>query len=138
MLLNVSYKNNKIAREINDAVGEPFSWKQRFKMRGIGSSKLIITESSEEIYNLLNLDGYREQCNIEMRPKGIILGFRSLLESYALIIPYNKLVINKDDAQSYTIYKGAQFVKIEAKARNKATHKFIKKVKAAKAAFCIK
>ena len=102
-------------------------------MRGIGSSKLIITQASIEIENLLNLDSNRNQCNIEMRPKGIIVGFRSLLESYALIIPYYKLTLYKGKAEEYSIYKDTYFIKIEAKPKDKATHSFMAKVLAAKA-----
>ena len=132
MLLNVSYKNAKITHQIDDTVGEAYSLKERLRLRGIGSSKLIITDASGDIAKLLNLDSNRNQCNIEIRPNGIIVGFRSLLESYALVIPFYKLVIYKGDAEVYSIYKDHQFIKFEAKAKDKATHRFIKKLLAAK------
>lgn len=133
MIYNVSYNNKKISDAITQLVGPPFSLKERWNKRGIGSSKLIITETSEQISNLLNLDSNRNQCNIEMRPQGIIVGFRSLLESYAIAIPYHKLVIYKGEAETYSIYMDSYLIKIEAKAKDKATHKFIKKVMDAKA-----
>lgn len=132
MLHNVSYKNNKISQIIDEEVGEPYSLKERLRLRGIGSSKLIIVDASPEIAKLLNLDNNRNQCNIEIRPDGIILGFRSLLESFAFVIPFYKLVIYKGEAESYSIYRDHQFVKIEAKPTDKATHNFIKKILAAK------
>jgi hypothetical protein len=132
MILNVSYKNSKIARQIDEAVGEQYTWKERLRLKGIGSSKLIITDASGAIAKLLNLDSNRNQCNIEIRPDGIIVGFRSLLESYAFVIPFYKLVLYKGDAELYSIYKDNQFIKIEAKPRDKATHNFIKKILAAK------
>ena len=95
MLLNVSYNNKQISRKIDAEVGKPFSLKERIKLGGIGSSKLIITETSVQIHNLLILDNNRNQCNIEMRPNGILVGFRSLLESYVLVIPYYKLSLYK-------------------------------------------
>ncbi|PVW13394.1 hypothetical protein [Marixanthomonas spongiae] len=131
MLLNVSYNNKQIIRKIDAEVGKPFSLKERFKMRGIGSSKLIITETSVQIHNLLILDNNRNQCNIEMRPKGIIVGFRSLLESYALVIPYYKLSLYKGKADEYSIYRDNYFIKVEAK--DKATHRFMNKILTAKA-----
>jgi len=134
MLLNVSYNNKKISRQIDEAVGKPFPLAERIKMRGIGSTKLIITDMSIQIYNLMILDSNRNQCNIEMRPKGIIVGFRSLLESYALVIPYYKLVLYKGKAEEYSIYRDDYFVKIEARKKDKSIHKFIQKVMAAKAA----
>ncbi|HEA28940.1 MAG TPA: hypothetical protein ENH91_02925 [Leeuwenhoekiella sp.] len=128
MLLNVSYNNPKVKKKIDEEVGKPFTLKERFKMGGIGSSKLFITSASIKIYNLLILDSYINTCNIEMRPNGIILGFRSLLESYALIIPYYKLSLYKGKAEEYSIYRDDYFVKIRALAKDKSTHKFIKKV----------
>ena len=47
-----------------------------------------------------------------MRPNGIIIGFRSLLESYGLIIPYWKLKIYKGKAEEYSLYCDKHFIKI--------------------------
>ena len=133
MLLNVSYNNPEIKRKINAEVGTPFTLRERIKMGGIGSSKLFITSTSVEINNLLILDSYINTCNIEMRPKGILVGFRSLLESYALVIPYYKLSLYKGKAEEYSIYRDQYFIKIRAKAKDKSTHRFIKKVMGYKA-----
>ena len=61
-----------------------------------------------------------------MRPKGIILGFRSLLESYALVIPFYKLTIYKGDLAIYSVYRDHYFVKVLADT--KAVQKFFKKL----------
>ena len=79
MLLNVSYSDKNITKKIDEAVGKPFPIRERFAMGGIGSPKLHITECSIDIYNLLILDNNLNTCNIEIRPKGIIVRFRSLL-----------------------------------------------------------
>ena len=102
MLRNVSYKNEKQELEINELVGKPFGLFERIKEGGVGSGKLLITKADKDIENLLILDHNLNYCNIEMRPNGIIVYFRVLLETYALIIPYYKLVIFKVDAQEYT------------------------------------
>ncbi|PKA97323.1 hypothetical protein B0O79_0977 [Flavobacteriaceae bacterium MAR_2009_75] len=126
MLFNVSYSNKEITRKIDEAVGKPFMLKIRWAMGGIGSPRLFITETSLEISNLLILDNNRNQCNIEMRPKGIIVRFRSLLETYALVIPYYKLNIYKGDLGIYSIYRDHYFIKV--KADTKAIQKFFKKL----------
>ncbi|SHJ80438.1 hypothetical protein [Maribacter aquivivus] len=131
MLTNVSYKNKEITRKIDDQVGKPFTLKERWAMGGIGSPKLIITNTSVEIRNLLILDNNRDVCNIEMRPKGIIVGFRSLLESYVLVIPYYKLSMYKGEASVYSIYRDNHFIKVESDT--KAVQKFFKKILAYKA-----
>ena len=95
MLVNVSYNNRDLTKKIDKEVGKPFTLKERWAMNGIGSPKLFITETSMEIGNLLLLDNNLKCCNVEMRPKGIIVRFRSLLDTYALVIPYYKLTIYK-------------------------------------------
>lgn len=130
MLLNVSYNNKEVKNKIDLEVGKAFSLKERLAMGGIGSPKMSITASSVEINNLLILDNNINYCNIEIRPEGIIIGFRSLLESYALIIPFYKLSLYKGTATEYTIYRDQYFIKIKA---DNAAHKFMKKLLAFKA-----
>ena len=131
MLLNVSYNEQDIKEKIETAVGKPFSLRERWAKGGIGSSKLVITQTSIDIHNLLILDNNRNTCNIELRPRGVILRFRSLLETYALVIPYYKLTLYKGKAQEYSIYKDKQFIKVEADT--KETFKFFSKLSAEKA-----
>lgn len=131
MLLNVSYNNKDITQQINTEVGPPFTLKERLKMGGIGSPKLVITKSSNAIRHLLILDNNRDTCNIELRPKGIILRFRSLLETYALIIPYYKLVVYKGDIGKYTVFRDEHSIQVWADT--KAVQKFFQRLLAFKA-----
>lgn len=126
MLKNVSYNNSKIKSEINDVLGNPFTIFERIKLRGVGSPKYIISQTDSIITNLLHLDNNTNQCNIELRPKGIIVSFRSLLETYALIIPFYKLKLFKGQSNVYSIYIDEYFIKILAKKKNE--HEFIKKI----------
>ena len=131
MLLNVSYNDNTIREKIDAEVGKPFSLKERWSMGGIGSSKLFITHTSLNIHNLLVLDQNLNTCNVELRPQGIIVRFRSLLETYALVIPFYKLKIYKGKAKEYSIYKDESLIKILADS--KAIHKFFSKINTLKA-----
>lgn len=126
MLKNISYNDSKIEQAIWDEVGKPFPLFKRVKLGGIGSPKLNITSCSKELHNLLILDHNTNTCNIELRPEGIIVRFRSLLETYALIIPYYKLVVFKGKSQEYSIHKDHFVIKI--KADNKNIHSFFKKI----------
>jgi len=126
MLLNLSYTNSEITRKVDSEVGKPFKLKERWAMGGIGSPKLFITETSIEIRNLLILDNNIDCCNIEMRPKGIIVRFRSLLETFALVIPFYKLTIYKGDFAIYTIHRDNHFIKV--KSDTKAIQKFFRKI----------
>ena len=126
MLINVSYSDKEMTRKIDLLVGKPFSLKQRWALGGIGSPRLFITETSTGIRNLLILDNNRDQCNIELRPSGIIVRFRSLLETYALVIPFYKLTVYKGDLGIYSIHKDHHFIKVNAET--KAVQKFFKKL----------
>jgi len=65
-------------------------------------------------------------CNIELRPKGVIIRFRSLLEVYGLIIPYYKLKLYKGKKFLYSIYNDDTFIKVEAKKTTE--HSFFRKL----------
>ena len=126
MLLNISYNEPLLTEKINEAVGKPFSLKQRLQLKGVGSGKLLMTKTSLEIHNLLVLDNNITNCNIELRPKGIIIRFRSLLETYALIIPYFKLTVYKEKASEITFYKDHYFIRMQVSS--KEVKGFFKKV----------
>jgi len=126
MLKNISYNNPKIIDEINNYVGKPYTILKRLKIGGIGSSKLIINSADSIIENLLNLDNNLNYCNVEIRPKGIIIHFKSLLETYGLIVPFYKLKIFKGRANEYSIYIDNFFIKVNASEQNE--HDFFKKI----------
>ena len=126
MLLNISYNRPKIKEKIIAEVGPPFTLFERMKLKGIGSPKLHITSTSIDIHNLLVLDNNANTCNVEMRPKGIIIMFRSLLETFALVIPYYKLNLYKGRAEEYSLYRDHYFIKI--KADNSQIHNYFKKI----------
>ena len=126
MLLNISYNDPTVKRKIVKAVGRPFSLQQRWKLGGIGSQKLMINSASIDIHNLLILDNNLKSCNLELRPLGIIVHFRSLLETYGLIIPYYKLKIYKGKAKEYSLYIDQHYIKIFVDSEK--NHSFFKKV----------
>jgi hypothetical protein len=131
MLANVSY-NNKTQREsINTLVGKPFTLINRLKLGGVGSPKLHVVSSSKEIDSLFVLDHNDNTCNIELRPNGIILRFRSLLETYGLIIPYYKLTLFKGSGEAYSIHM--EHHKVSISSKSKSVREFFKKIQQQKA-----
>ncbi|MFL2600492.1 MAG: hypothetical protein ACJ0P1_08115 [Flavobacteriaceae bacterium] len=127
MLLNLSYKDNKIKSKINKEVGDEFNFIEKFKLRGNGSPKLLISDCSSNIDELLSLNNNIKKCNIELRKKGIIIRFRSLLETYGLIVPYYKLKIFKGKKNEISLYKDNFSVKL--KIVGKDVKNFFKKLK---------
>ena len=127
MLLNISYNDPSQKNRIDKAVGKTFSLQKRWNLGGIGSEKLTISNASIDIHNLLILDQNINSCNIELRPKGIIIRFRSLLETYALIVPYFKLNLYKGNSQEYSIYLDQYYIKILSDSSG--IREFFKKIK---------
>lgn len=132
MLVNTSYNEKKINQAINDLVGNPFGLIDNIKLNGIGSPRLDIIKTSEEIATLLSYDNNRNFCNIELRPNGIIIRFRSLLETFSLVIPFYKLVIFKP-GNSVTLHMDQHFISIDAPPKNKSVNSFIEKLNQFKA-----
>ena len=131
MLKNISYNNLNVIDEINKLVGKPYSILEKIKRGGVGSKKLLITKADKVIESLLILDQNINNCNIEIRSNGIIIYFRSLLETYGLIIPYYKLVVFKVSENEYTFNVDSKFVKIKIKSEK--DHTFIRKIMEEKA-----
>ena len=126
MIKNLSYNTKKIKILLLELVGSPFSFIERLKLGGIGSNKLVIADASKEIVELLRMDNNVNYCNIEIRKKGIIIRFKSLLETYGFIIPYYKLVIYKGESDIYSLYKDTNYIKFFVD--NKSTSHFVKKI----------
>lgn len=127
MLVNTSYNEKKINDAIDNLVGKSYTFFENLKLKGIGSPRLDILNTSVEIGILLSYDNNRNFCNIELRPKGLIIRFRSLLETYSLVIPFYKLVVFKP-GNSYTFHVDNHFITIDYQTKNKGIHSFINKV----------
>lgn len=127
MILNVSYNDAKIRQEINAAVGKPFGFIQRIKMKGIGSGRLIIFECSPDIKRLISKNVDTAYTNIEIRPKGIIVGIKSVGENFAWAIPYYKLSIFKT-ANYLAVYDGKHKMKASTTSDTSAMMTFLQKI----------
>ena len=127
MLYNISYKDPKIEREINELVDKSYSLIENLKKGGIGSPKLFITRCSVAIYDLLHVNNTVKFCNIELRPKGIIIGFQSRLDVYALVIPYYKLVLFKP-GNTITFHIDQHYISVDCSKNSKGVQKFINKL----------
>ena len=134
MIRNVSYNNKEISNEINDLIGKPFGVVDRIKMRGIGSQRLLITDASPEIKKLLKLDNNTNHCNIELRSRGIIVRFRSILNTFGWAIPYYKLNLFKN-ADHFAIYADSDFIRIQPAHNERFDDKYFRKMMELKAAY---
>tara|TARA_R110002050_G_C8951667_1_gene513438 strand:+ start:4713 stop:4958 length:246 start_codon:yes stop_codon:yes gene_type:complete len=77
MILDTTYSNKEHNELINDLVGRPYSLLQSFKMKGIGSKRMIIEDASPNFQPYLNIVSDVNYANLEMRPKGLLVSCQS-------------------------------------------------------------
>ena len=127
MIRETTYNIKEVRKEIASAVGKPISLMRRIKMGGNGSQRFVIIEAFKELEELIDVDNRSRFCNIELRENGILLHFRSRLETFAWIVPFHFLSIFKSDG-SLSIYAGSEFVRLQAAHNSKLNNKFINKI----------
>lgn len=130
MLRNLSYNDPKINREVNQAVGKAYSFLASWRMGGTGSQKFIITEASEEIWQLLERENTTNYANIELRPEGVIVRFKSYLESFGLIIPFREMELEAAETE-LLIRRKAHFIKLKTLDGEVVDLKFMKRIRGA-------
>ena len=130
MVFNITYKDNNIREEIDQLVGKPFSFLERFRKGGIGSRRMIILEASVNLQSFLSPDHYPTYSSIELRPKGILLYVNQGLKRFAWAIPFYQLVIYQ--STNFTIHSKGDFIRYRA-TNDPVHHQFIRKLVAAKA-----
>ena len=123
MVFNTSYTNKAYSKKSIEVVGKGFSFLEKIKMRGVGSSRFTIKELSTKLQpkNAQTID--HNFANIELRPKGIIIHFTNRLDRYSWIIPYYRLVIYH--TQTFSIHANGHFIKFNKNKNYLANKKFI-------------
>lgn len=129
MLKNITYNDPVIKREIELAVGKPYSFWQSLKMGGTGSQKFIITKASDEIQILLDRENATNYAHIELRPKGFIVGFKSHTKVYGLVLPFS--MVKTEVGQGRLSFRKEKFF-VKMKTFNNASidRGFLEKIKA--------
>jgi len=100
MILDTTYSNKEHNELINDLVGRPYSLLQSFKMKGIGSKRMIIEDASPNFQPYLNIVSDVNYANLEMRPKGLLVRINKGLQNFTWVIPFYHLVIYKTNGSS--------------------------------------
>ena len=118
MIFDTSYSDKETTRKINKAVGPSYSLKQRWKMGGIGSRRMVISAISDEYRTYMKADHYETSANIELRPEGIIIHFRHKLQAYSWIMPYENLKISFE--ASLRLESDGKFIQFNKVAGNES------------------
>jgi hypothetical protein len=111
MIRNITYNNPEVKAEIDRLVGPAFGMWTRFKMKGIGSKRMLIHEASPSIDHWLNMQNTARYCYIELRPNGIIVHFRSILETFGWVVPYHHLSIFRN-GNTFHLHGAGEVMKI--------------------------
>lgn len=133
MLFNTSYTNKNYTKESNLIVGKAFSFFEKIKIRGIGSSRLFIENISPKLQPQNMQSSAINYANIELRPKGIIVHFTNKLDRYSWIIPYYRLVTYS--TQTFSIHSNGNFIQFKKNKNYTDNKKFIAKMVGSKNAF---
>lgn len=127
MIFNITYEKKEITDEINDLVGVPYSFINRLRKGGIGSERMMVIDASPLIEGLLQYEDQPNFCNMELRPKGVIVYFKYRSEIYSWAIPFAKLSLYRS-AESYRVYGDAEFMKVTKALNSDALKRFMDKL----------
>ena len=126
MIYNRTYFDKDEAKEINNILGNSFSFLQTLKFRGIGSSRFIIDSVSKKLSHTINEVSDINYCSIELRPNGILVNITQQLNLFSWIIPYYKLVIF--NSNTFSIHANGSYIKMVKDNNYLNNKKFIAKM----------
>lgn len=126
MIFNTSYINKDYTKESIQIVGKAFSFFEKIKMGGIGSSRFMIEELSPKLQPENMQSVAINYANIELRPKGIIVHFTNRLDRYSWIIPYYRLVIYSN--QTFSMHSNGNYIQFKKNKNYQNNKKFIHKM----------
>ncbi|HEY5687010.1 MAG TPA: hypothetical protein VIS27_01760 [Yeosuana sp.] len=133
MILDTTYSNKSNDQLINDLVGKPYSFLESFKMKGIGSKRMIIDDASPNFKHCLNATEDVTYANLELRPNGLLVRINKGLKNYTWIVPFYHLVIYKTNGSS--IHAQGKFIHFKNNITFKENKSFFKKLLSSKVTF---
>jgi hypothetical protein len=124
MIFDTSYYDPEIKKIIDETLGKSYSFVDRLKMKGIGSTRMEILDCSSDIKELLPSGFSGNFASIELRPKGVIVHFKKFTEHFSWIIPFYSLSIIQSN--SINIHSKGSFIKLQLRTKNSSP--FIQKL----------
>lgn len=100
MIFNTTHSSKENKELINDLVGKPFGFMDSFKLKGIGSKRMVVDEVSPNLKQYLNTVSDINYGNIELRPSGALIHITKGLQNFTWAIPYYQLVIYRTNGSS--------------------------------------
>ncbi|NNK59645.1 MAG: hypothetical protein HKP00_03430 [Flavobacteriaceae bacterium] len=136
MILDSTYHNKDHKKIINDLVGRSYTLIESWKLKGVGSKRMIITEVSPNMTQYLNKIADLNYANIEMRSGGILIYINKGLNNFTWIIPYYQLVIYKTNGAS--IHAQGRYIHFKNNRTLKENKAFFSKMLNAKVEYDMK
>lgn len=129
-IFNKNYNEPSVTREIESIVGKPFSFRERIKRRGIGSTKLRVMEMSENLIPYFDKSVNLAYVSVEQRPTGMIVYIKGNVNDYCWAIPFYHL--NIFQSNFYSIHAEGEFLKLDLKSVYPHNSKFFKRLQSAR------
>lgn len=126
MILNTTHNNKEHKQLLEDLVGKAFTFLESFKMKGVGSKRMIVGEVSPNLQNYMNTVADINYANIELRKKGILIFINKGLQNFTWAIPYYQLVMYKTNGAS--IHAQGKFIHFKNNKTFKENKRFFKKM----------
>lgn len=126
MILNTTHLSKEQKLKIRELVGPSFSLFESFKMKGVGSKRMIIDKVSPNLSSYLSNSSSIKYTNIELRKEGILLFLNKRFEQFTWVIPYSQLVIFKNIGTS--IHAQGRFIHFKPNRMLKENKNFLTKM----------
>lgn len=126
MILNSTHKNKDEKQILEDLVGRSFTLFESFKMKGVGSKRMIVNDVSPNLNEYLNTISDINYANIELRTGGILIYINKGLKNFTWAIPYYQLVLYKTNGAS--IHAQGRFIHFKNNKTFKENKSFFSKM----------
>ena len=126
MIFNSTYTNKEKELEVEKLIGKKYGLISSIRLNGVGSKRLIVQETSQNLKKIIIQKSDLIYSNIEIRSGGVIVYIAEGLNRYSWVIPYYKLVIYK--TPNYSIHSDGNFIRFSNDLNIKENLKFFKKL----------
>ena len=126
MIFNSTYTDKEKELEVEKLIGKKYGLISSIRLNGVGSKRLIVQETSQNLKKIIIQKSDLIYSNIEIRPGGVIVYIAEGLNRYSWVIPYYKLVIYK--TPNYSIHSEGNFIRFSNDLNIKENLKFFKKL----------
>ena len=118
--------NKEKELEVEKLIGKKYGIISSIRLNGVGSKRLIVQETSQNLKKIIIQKSDLIYSNIEIRSGGVIVYIAEGLNRYSWVIPYYKLVIYK--TPNYSIHSDGNFIRFSNDLNIKENLKFFKKL----------